>query len=92
MTEYPGVFIMDGGVLLLVWLVVLLDWLVRRKEQRSRGVTAMLIESSWGTPAIARAVDAPDTAGGNQRNLVRAERVPVASIICSALRPSSGSP
>jgi hypothetical protein len=36
MTEYPGVFIIGGGVLLIVWTVVLLDWLARRKERRSR--------------------------------------------------------
>jgi hypothetical protein len=39
-SEYPGVFIMGGGALLIVWTVVLLDWLARRKERRSRGRTA----------------------------------------------------
>jgi hypothetical protein len=40
MTEYPGVFIIGGGVLLTLWSVVFLDWLARRKERRSRGRTA----------------------------------------------------
>lgn len=35
-TEYPGVFIIGGGVLLIVWLVVFLDWLARRKDRQSR--------------------------------------------------------
>ena len=35
MTDYPGVFIILGGALLLVGSVVLLDWLGRRKERRS---------------------------------------------------------
>jgi hypothetical protein len=36
MTEYPGVFILLGGALLVVGSVVLLDWLERRKERQSR--------------------------------------------------------
>ena len=36
MTEYPGVFIIGGGVLLIIGTVVFLDWLARRKERHSR--------------------------------------------------------
>jgi len=36
MTEYPGILIMGGGVVLIVWTVWLLDWLARRKDRRSR--------------------------------------------------------
>ena len=36
MTDYPGVFIILGGVLLVVGSVVLLDWLGRRKDRQSR--------------------------------------------------------
>jgi hypothetical protein len=36
MTDYPGVFIILGGALLLIGSVVLLDWLGRRKERQSR--------------------------------------------------------
>lgn len=36
MSEYLGIFILGGGVVLLLGTVVLLDWLARRKERQSR--------------------------------------------------------
>jgi hypothetical protein len=30
------VFVMLGGILLVVWIVLLLDWFGRRKEKHSR--------------------------------------------------------
>lgn len=36
MSEYPGYFILGGGVVLILGIVTLLDWLARRKERRSR--------------------------------------------------------
>jgi len=36
MADYIGVFIIGGGVLLVVGTVVLLDWLERRKERQAR--------------------------------------------------------
>ena len=36
MTEYPGVFILLGGALLVVGSVVLMDWLARRRDRQSR--------------------------------------------------------
>lgn len=36
MTEYPGIYIMGGGVVLMVGVITLLDWLARRKERQSR--------------------------------------------------------
>lgn len=36
MTDYLGIFIIGGGVLLIIGTVVLLDWLARRKERQSR--------------------------------------------------------
>ncbi|MGH9253162.1 MAG: hypothetical protein ACRD3C_01190 [Vicinamibacterales bacterium] len=35
MTEYIGIFIIGGGVLLITGTVALLDWLGRRKEHQS---------------------------------------------------------
>lgn len=32
-----GVFVMLGGIMLLLWIVGLLDWLGERKEKRARG-------------------------------------------------------
>ena len=36
MTEYLGIYIMWAGIVLIVGIVTLLDWLTRRKDRQSR--------------------------------------------------------
>jgi len=40
MTEYLGLYIMWAGVVLVVGIVTLLDWLARRKDRRARNRVA----------------------------------------------------
>ena len=40
MTEYLGLYIMWAGVVLVVGIVTLLDWLTRRKDRQARNRAA----------------------------------------------------